>query len=349
MPPGLPAEGRPVSFFVALFLALLLLISGAINIFLLLVVMASGAPSMAGGTVEADEGYQIVAVAGDLEADDHILQIAVEGAIAEGASPVIGADGGTVSHVRRQLRLAGKDDKIKAVLLRINSPGGGVTDSDEIYLLIKDFRERHRKPVLAYLGDVAASGGYYIAAACDRIVCRPTSITGSIGVIMSSFNLAKLMDDVGVSVETVISPNTPYKDMLSFSRPMTDGERGILGSIVEEMYQRFVDIVDAGRPELSRAHVLALADGRIYSANQAHANGLVDEILQPEAAIDALQKLAGLARAKVVEQRRIPTLMERLLGVPAAAASEPSLASTLSRFANQTTGSHLLYFWPGGR
>jgi protease IV len=350
MPQYPPPEGRSVSFFVALFLALLLLISGGVNVVLLLF-SAIGSPGSFGeATIEEPEaGYRLVATSGSKSAEDRVLRISVEGAIAEGASPMMGAGGGTVSHVRRNLRLAAKSDGIKGVILEINSPGGGVTDSDEIYRLIREFRADTKKPVVAYFGDMSASGGYYIAAACDKIFCRPTTITGSIGVIMSSYNLTEAFKKLGIKTETIISPDTPYKDIMSMSRPLKPEERDILTSIVQEMYDRFVDIVDTGRPELTRDEIVGLANGQIYSANQAKANGLVDDILDADEVFDEVKALAGSEKAQIVELRRLPSTMEALFGTAGASTSVPSLSDTAARFLNQTTGAKFLYFWPGGR
>ncbi|MEE2886242.1 MAG: signal peptide peptidase SppA [Planctomycetota bacterium] len=342
--------GRSVSFYVALFLTLLLLISGAINVVLLF--FSALGPSTAGladfEPENPEAGYRVVRVGGE-KAPEKILRIRVEGAIAEAASPLMGGMGGSVTQIRRQLTFAARSKSIKGVLLSINSPGGGVTDSDEIHRLIEKFRNEHKKPVLAYFGDMSASGGYYIAAACDKIVCRPTTITGSIGVIMSGYNFAEAMKTIGVAATTIISPNTPYKDIMSPSRPMREDERKILTGIVEDMYQRFVDIVDAGRPKLSRDEVVALANGQIYSAAQAKANGLVDDILDPDAVMDLIKEMAGVEEAQLVEQRRLPSLMDAILGQASVGTKTPTLNHTVSKYLNQTTGAKFLYFWPGGR
>lgn len=351
--PGYPAqEGRSVSFFVALFLALLLIVSVGVNVVVLLFSAIGGTAGLADFESESsDVGYQVVRVGGAKSSKERILRINVEGAISEGASPMMGAAGGTVTQIRRQLSFAARKKSIKGVLLRINSPGGGVTDSDEIHRLITEFRTEHKKPVVAYFGDMSASGGYYIAAACDRITCRPTTITGSIGVIMSGFNFAEAMEKVGVDTTTIISEHTPYKDIMSSTRKMTPEERGIMKSIVEEMYNRFVDIVDAGRPKLTREQVMQLANGQIYSAGQAKANGLVDAILQPDEALALTEELSGTDGAELVEHRRLPTFVDVLLGGPMAGAQPrtPTLNQTAARYLNQTTGAKLLYFWPGGR
>ncbi len=344
-----PAEGgRSVSFYVALFLALLLIISGAINVMMLLFsAIGSTAAGITDFEVENPEaGYRVVRVGGE-QSKEKVLRIRVDGAIAEAASPLMGGMGGTVSHVRRQLTYAARNKSITGVLLAVNSPGGGVTDSDEIHRLIKKFRTEEKKPVLAYFGDMSASGGYYIAAACDRIACRSTTITGSIGVIMSGYNFAELMKKHGVSSTTIISPNTPYKDIMSSSRAMRDDERAIMTGIVEEMYQRFVDVVDEGRPELDRDAVVSLANGQIYSAGQAKANGLVDDILDPDEALALIEEMAGVEDSELVELRRLPTFLDVLSGQ--AAVETPSLNQTVARYLNQTTGAKFLYFWPGGR
>ena len=337
-------EGRSVSFYLAIFLALLLFVSGGLNLLLLLVTAGSGLSAVG---AEADGGsYEVVTIHDTAGTSDRILRIPVEGAIGEAASPLIGASGGTVSRLRRAFELAAQQDEVKAVLLDINSPGGGVTDSDVIHGLIADFRTKTDKPVLALFGDMAASGGYYIASACDRILARPTSITGSIGVIMSSYNYGEAAKKLGIETVVIKSTHTPYKDIMSPTRPMTLEEKRILDGIVEEMYQRFVDVVDAGRPGLNRSQVIELASGQIYSAGQAKANGLVDGIATLDEAYTELRGMAGIESADVVEHRRRPTLGEMLFGIRA---RTPSWEQSLAGFLQSTSGSKFLYFWPGGR
>jgi len=166
---------------------------------------------------------------------------------------------------------------------------------------------------------------------------------------MSQYNLTEAFKNLGISTETIISSHTPYKDIMSMSRPMKPEEREILRSIVEEMYQRFVDIVDEGRPELTRDEVERIANGQIYSASQAKANGLVDDILDADDVLDKVKELAGVEKAQIVEQRRLPTFMETMFGIPGLESKPPSLSDTAARYLNQTTGAKFLYFWPGGR
>ncbi len=337
-------EGRSVSFYLAIFLALLLFVSGGLNLLLLVVTAGSGFTTTG---AEADgSSYQVVTVFDDPDTSDRILRIPVEGAIAEASSPMIGASGGTVSRLRRAFALAAEQEQIKAVLLDINSPGGGVTDSDVIHRLITDFRADSGKPVIALFGDMAASGGYYIAAACDRIYARPTSITGSIGVIMSSFNFGEAAKKLGIETVVIKSRHTPFKDIMSPTRPMLPEERLILEEIVEEMYQRFVDVVDAGRPNLQRSRVVELANGQIYSAGQAWDNGLIDGLASLDQAYEELRSLAEIDSADVVEHRRMPTLSEVLFGIRS---KTPSWEQSLAGLLQTTSGPKFLYFWPGGR
>ncbi|MCA8951424.1 MAG: S49 family peptidase, partial [Planctomycetes bacterium] len=182
LPPGVPPqppqvpprETRGVAFFVAIFLGILLLASAGLNVLLLLLSVGSFAGAglgPGGGT------FDEVHLGGKRGARTRVLEIPIAGAIAEAGSPLLGASGGTVTQVRRMLREAAADDGIRGVVLAIDSPGGGVTDSDEIYRMIRRFRADHpEKRVVAFFGDMAASGGYYVAAAAERIFARPTTI-----------------------------------------------------------------------------------------------------------------------------------------------------------------------------
>ncbi|MCR9246459.1 MAG: signal peptide peptidase SppA [bacterium] len=356
VPPGVPPqqplqaaepvrEARGVAFFVAIFLGLLLLASAGLNVFLLLLSVGSIAGSGLGATGAVDERH----VAGVRGGANKVVQIAIHGAIAETSSPVLGARGGVVSTTRRLLRIAGEDPSVRGVVLDIDSPGGGVTDSDEIYAAVQRFRRDYpEKHVVALFGDMAASGGYYVAAAAERIFARPTTITGSIGVIMSNYNFAKAAAEFGVESVTIKSDRTPYKDILSPMREMTPAEREILTSIVDELFDRFVQIVDDGRPELDREQVLAVANGAIYSAGQALGNGLVDEIGDNESVLRWFeQQLEG--DVEIVALRRMPTLADLFLGASAEAAATPSLDAAAGRLLSGLSGPRFLYYWEGGR
>jgi protease-4 len=326
-----------VSFFVAIFLGLLLFVSAGLNVLLLLLSVGT----LAGGSDSDGGNYDEAHVAGQIGGEHKVLQIAIRGAIAEGANPLLGASGGTVSAVHRALRYARAED-VEGLLLYIDSPGGGVTDSDRIYQMLRRFREQNPDlPVAALYGDMAASGGYYIAVAAEHIISRRTSISGSIGVIMSAWNFAKLAKDFGVEQVAIKSERTPYKDMLSPTRALTDGERTMLTSIVDELYDQFVAVVMEGRG-MDKDAVESVATGGIYTAKQSLANGLVDDIGDYQTALDWFEARLG-HEVTIVEQRRRAGLADLLFGMRAGSA--PSVAQLLTT----STGPRFLYFWQGGR
>jgi protease-4 len=194
-----------------------------------------------------------------------------------------------VNRIKKQLDLAGADARIKAVLLRIDSPGGEVLASDEIALAIREFQKEHDKPVIASMGGLAASGGYYVAAPCRFIIANELTITGSIGVIIQSINIHGLMEKVGVKPVTYKSGKN--KDMLSpFSSPesVSEEQKAILQGFIDETYDKFVKVVEDGRKKIGgRNDPLAKeldsdwrdsADGRILSGKQALALGMVDKL-----------------------------------------------------------------------
>ncbi len=203
--------------------------------------------------------------------------------------------------VVRQLKEHQENSAVKAVVIRINSPGGVVAPTQEIYDAINRLRGEG-KPVVASLGSVAASGGYYIASAADWIVASPGTLTGSIGVIMQLTNLEGLLKKVGLRYEVVKSGK--YKDIGSFSRPMTGEERAILQTLMDDVYNQFVDAVAEGR-QLDPKVVSALADGRIFSGRQAMELNLVDDLGGREEAIEAAANLAGISgKPKLLFPRR---------------------------------------------
>ncbi|GAB4145561.1 MAG: signal peptide peptidase SppA [Planctomycetota bacterium] len=342
-----PRQGRSVAFFVAIFLAFLLLISGALNVLLFVASIGSFAASGLEASAEDGGSYRLVHVGGDADAPARVLRIPIQGAISEGQNPLLGASGGTVSRVRRALRVAASDPDIRGVLLAIDSPGGGVTDSDEIYREVRRFRaENPGKRVIASIGDMAASGGYYVALAAERILARRTSVTGSIGVIMSAWNFAEAAKNLGIEQIAIKSEHTPLKDVLSPTRAMTEAERSMLTGIVEELYEQFLDVVSEGRPGLQRERIEKLADGSIYTAKAALSNGLIDEIGDERDALSWFERKLG-GSVDLLEHRRLPSLREILFGVSAAA--PPMLERTAARLISGTSGPRFLYYWQGGR
>lgn len=178
-----------------------------------------------------------------------ILLISIEGVIAEGK--FLGQTvGNSPEQIRYKLNQALQDDAIKAVVIKIDSPGGTIAASDSIYKYIKEFRKKSQKPVVAYLNAIAASGGYYVAVACDEIIAHPTSLTGSIGVIMQYFQIKDLLENK-LGIRPVVIKSGNYKDMASAFRNLPSGEEKILTEMIEEMYQRFLEVVAKGRPRLA--------------------------------------------------------------------------------------------------
>ena len=181
-----------------------------------------------------------------------------------------------VSRVREELKKAVQDKRVKGLIMRVNSPGGTVTSSDIIYREINRFKAERKIPVIACVMELAASGGYYVSLAADTIVVHPTSVIGSIGVIALKFNAKGLMEKIGVEDETIKAGDK--KDLWSPFRPNTKEEREILQNMLDNFHERFMKIVTEGRKELSLEQVRVLADGRVFTAEQAVREKLIDEI-----------------------------------------------------------------------
>lgn len=241
----------------------------------------------------------------------------VNGILSEGEHPV--------ALTVEQLDKAANDKRVKAIVLRINSPGGSVTASDTLHHEIGKFRERTRKPVVAYFQDVAASGAYFLACASDEIMAQRTSVTGSIGVIMLMVNMQGTLDYIGVRTDAITSG--AFKDAGSPFRTMKSEERLLFQQMVNDFYDQFVDAVDAGRPSLTRQQVLTIADGRVYTATQALDNGLIDQIGSMDDAIGVACTRAGIQKANVVRYHRpLAWVPNTYAGGPTA----PPAASTIN-------------------
>ncbi|WP_188207959.1 signal peptide peptidase SppA [Alkalibacillus aidingensis] len=192
---------------------------------------------------------------------------------------------------------AKEDEGIEGVVLRVNTPGGGVVESEEIHDQIVSLQEED-KPVYVSMGNTAASGGYYVSAPAEQIFAHPATLTGSIGVIMESINIAELADDLGIDFNTITSGE--YKDIMSISRPMSEDEEDILQTMIDEMYDDFVNVIVNGR-DMDEATVRELGDGRVYTGSQAKDVGLVDELGSLDDTIEQLQQDYNLENAQVVE------------------------------------------------
>jgi protease-4 len=281
-------------------LGLLVLTGGLVA---LVLALGAGAPSVSSAVYE--EEY----VSGG--GPDKIAVVPIEGTIAPADSTVAGIQPtSTPEGLADALQQAREDASVAAVVLEVNSPGGGVTASDEMHQSILDFKEQTGKPVVVYMGDVAASGGYYISTAADRIVANETTLTGSLGVIMQLNNFTEIAERYGYKQEIIKSGE--FKDMGSSFRDLTPEEREILQSIVDESYDEFVSVIVEGRG-LPEERVREIADGRVYSAEQAKDLNLVDSFGELDEAAKVSRELTGVEEATVVRYVESPTFTETLL------------------------------------
>jgi protease-4 len=208
------------------------------------------------------------------------------------------------------LAQAADDDGVQAVVLEVNSPGGGVTASDEVHQSIVDFKKNTDKPVVVSMGDTAASGGYYISTAADEIVANETTLTGSLGVIFQLNNFEELADKYGY--KQVVIKSGEFKDIGNAFRQITPEEREIFQSLVDESYAEFVDVISSGRG-IPKDRVREIADGRIYSGQRAKELGLVDSFGGLDEASAEARKLANAGQATVVRYVQAPTFTDTLL------------------------------------
>jgi protease-4 len=252
----------------------------------------------------------------------------------------------TLARVQAALDRAADDRRVRALVLRIDSPGGGVTASDQIYTELVRFKQMRGVPVVASLGDVAASGGYYVACAADQIVAHPTTVTGSIGVILTNLNVEGLFGKIGVRNETFKAGE--HKDLLSPFREVTREERRMVDGILASLHARFVTVVRDSRPQLDTARLPELTDGRIFSAEQALAVGLVDQIGDLRAAIAVATRAAGLEGARVVTYHRSDQSPESIYAAARDVAPERALQVNvlpLDLGAYTGAGPRFMYLW----
>lgn len=193
---------------------------------------------------------------------------------------------------------AAEDSEVHGIILRVDTPGGGVVESDEIHDKVVEVQEDYGKPVYVSMAGTAASGGYYVAAPAEKIMANPQTLTGSLGVIMQSINVSELAEEWGVRSEVIKSGE--FKDIMSSTRDMTDDERDILQALVDDAYEQFVDVIETGRG-FDREEVYELADGRIYTGSQALERGLIDDLGHLDDTIDDLIEDIGRGQLRVVE------------------------------------------------
>lgn len=237
-----------------------------------------------------------------------IALIRIEGSISSSKSQIFG--GASSEEIIRLLKQAREDPSIKAVVIRINSPGGSAAASQEIYGEIIRLK-KSGKPVVASIGDIATSGGYYVASAANKIVAEPGAITGSIGAIMVVPQLTEFLKKLGI--EFTIIKNGEFKDITSPYREITPEEKQLLQKMLTDVHEQFIKDVSEGRG-IEISSIREIADGRIFTGKQAKELRLIDEFGNLNDAIDLAAKLAGIEKPKIVEFER-KTLIESLLGL----------------------------------
>jgi protease-4 len=240
---------------------------------------------------------------------------------------VLGVSAKCADKIVKRLSAIKHDPSIKAVILRINSPGGTVAATQEIYNQIKELKKYNKKVVVS-IGDIGASGAYYIACPADKIVANAGSLIGSIGVIMHLPEVSSLLEKVGVNLRVIKSGQ--HKDIGSIARSMSEEERVILQGVIDDAYDQFYRAVKNGRQNISENRLKELADGRIFTGQQAKKAGLIDEIGDYQQTINITAQLAGIKGTPVVIEEDEPFqwlkgLMEGFSSAPISLFNKPSL------------------------
>lgn len=342
IPTPVPPDARPASspagpktvviqqrgyLWLAAILLVLLLLSGMMNMLLIAAVLGDSSDSNA-----PSESY----VSGSRTSDSKIALLEVEGTIMPPFT----------ERWLQTIRAISKDQSVKGVVLRIDSPGGLVADSHQIYHALNELREERNIPVFVSMGRIAASGGYYIAMGGGlecRIFAEPTTWTGSIGVKIPRLNAADLAGKIGVEPDPLVTGK--FKDTLSPLRDMTDDERQLWQEIIDESFAQFKSVILSSRKNLEASQLDELATGQVFTAQQANKNGLIDEIGFQDDVVAALTTELGLDDPKVVRYKHPVSLLDLVMGVSAAERAAKSPWEDL-------LGAHVpqaMYFfgWPG--
>ena len=265
----------------------------------------------ASGSVEAGSTFwEEEHVSG--EGEDKIAVLPVSGVISSAPSAgglLSGGPSATPEALRSQLEQAAEDERVRAVVLEVDSPGGSVVASDEMHGAIRDFKQESGKPVVVCMKETAASGGYWISTAADEVVANPATLTGSIGVILPLTNMEEAEKKLGIRTEVIKSGE--FKDIGSSSRQITPEERKIFQALIDENYDQFVRVISEGR-NMPEGKVRRIADGRIYTGLQAESLGLVDGLGDLDEAAEVSQRLAKIDGAEVVRYGKMPGLFESL-------------------------------------
>jgi protease-4 len=250
-----------------------------------------------------------------------------------------------VARIKEELQKAEGDGSVVGVIVRIDSPGGTVTATDTIYHELMEFKRQTGARVIASLTGLATSGGYYVASAADEIVAHPTAVIGGIGVIAVKFNVAGLLSKIGIQEETIKSADK--KDLWSPFRESTAEERAIMQGIVDRLHERFVGVVLAGRgPLLSREEVEKVADGRIFTADQALEARIVDRIGYLDEAVEEMKGFLKLKEARVIAYHRPGSYRGTIYsGLPIQSHTEINLIAIDGDLLSLPSGVQFMYLW----
>jgi len=286
-------------------------------------------------TIQKDEGLFIF---------DKIAVIDVDGVMMnQRRSGLFGGGENPVSIFVEKLDKACNDKNVKAVVLRLNTPGGSVSASDQMYHALKKFKQKSHKPVISSMLGVTASGGYYLACGSDGIVAQPSSVTGSIGTIMQTISLKGTMDKLGI--KSVAIKSGALKDMASPLKDLKAEEEIVLKEIITQLYEQFLKVVLEGRKGLKEQKLRELADGRVYTAKQALENKLIDRIGYPDDAIKWAKKVAHIEKAKVVIYHRPIDYKPNVYGTAMSPVEAGALVNVELPGWLKAQGPQFLYLW----
>jgi protease IV len=337
-PPPLPAAPPPRrsrGWLAILLLSLVLFVSIMVNLMLL---MGNAALTLGERMGPQDElpGFDEIWSWGESQATaKKVMRIPVDGAILRSSGGgIFGGAADPVAETLARIQAATSDDSVSGIILEMNSPGGGVTASDEIYEALMRFKAEGGRKVVVHITDLAASGGYYIAIAGDVLIAEPTSLLGSIGVIMQTVNFARLSQLIGVTDTTIKSGEN--KDLLNPFREVSPQQKALLQDLIDEMYERFVGLIGERRPGIPSDRLRELADGRIFSSRFAKENGFIDDIGYWADAVAAMEKLLE-GRVSIHRYERQKGFLDALL-------SARLPANGLDAMVNASTP-QVLYLW----
>lgn len=280
------------------------------------------------------------------EGNRKILLLDISGIISEkkGSIMRLREQASIVANIKEVLKKAESDDAICGLILRINSPGGTVTASDIIHHELMLFKKKTGVRITACLMDVGASGAYLVATVADEIIAHPTTITGSIGVIALKFNVEGLLSRIGIEQETIKSADK--KDIWSPFRPSTPEERKIMQAIIDNFHKRFVSIVTKGRKPLTRKDVEKLADGRIFTADQALEAKLIDRVGYLDDAVKITKQSLGIEKASIITYYRPGTYKGSIYSaLPKAHQNTVNLIAINGEGLTTPPGVQFMYLW----